>query len=63
MFTTTAANCAGGSTKSISRLAAGVVFIHQPTKPAAIATGASIATDATRPGKVAGGKVEDGFQQ
>ena len=62
MSTTTAANCAGDGSKS-SRLATGVVFIHQPTKFAALAIGASIATDATRSGKVAGGKMEDRFQQ
>ena len=63
MFITTAAHCASDGTKSIGRLAAGVLFIYQPTKPAAIATGAGVATDATRPGKVASGKMENRFQQ
>ena len=61
--TTTAATYASGSSKSISRRGAGVVCIHHPTKPVAIATGANIAADTTRLGKIAGGKVEDRFQQ
>ena len=63
MLATTAATYTGDGTKSIRCVAAGVVCIHHPTKPVAIATGANIAADPTRPGKVAGGKVEDRFQQ
>ena len=63
ILTITAADYASDGSKPISRVAAGIVFIHHRTKFAALATGAGIATDATRPGEVAGGKVEDGFQQ
>ena len=63
MSTSIAAHYASDGSKSISRLATGVVFIHQSTKLAALATGTSIATDATRLSEAAGGEVEDRFQQ
>jgi tetratricopeptide (TPR) repeat protein len=44
---------------TVSRFAAGVVFIHQPAESDAIAIRTNVTTDPTRPGKVAGGKVED----
>ena len=63
MFTPNAPTRASDGAKSIGRLAAGVLFIHQPTQPTAIATGTSIATDATRSGEIARGKVEDRLRQ
>ena len=63
MLTTTAATYTSDGAKSIRCVGAGVVCIHHPTKPVAITIGANIAADTTRLGKVAGGKVEDRFQQ
>ena len=63
MFSTSAATYASGGAKSIRRLGAGVVCIHHPTKRVAIAIGANIAADTTRPGKGEGGEVEDRFKQ
>ena len=63
MFITAAANSASDGAESISRLATSIVFIHQPTKLAAISIRTIIPTDTTRPGKAAGGKMENRFQQ